>query len=127
MDADFWSEDDDKACADEGIDACIATDRLSHGKPLLPLRGPLPKDADERTRMARKLRSKKGTKIYTQQKAIVEPVYGQIKEARGLRRFLLRGLEKVDVEWHLIAATHNLLKLLRYRRYQQQKLIAATG
>jgi len=62
--------------------------------------------------MARKLRSKNGSAIYAQRKAIVEPVNGQIKEARGLRRFLLRGLEKVDAEWHLIAGTHNLLKLL---------------
>jgi transposase len=127
MDAGFWSEDNAKACADQGIDAHIATGRLSHSKPPPPKRGPLPKDADERTRMARKLRSKKGSKIYAQRKAIVEPVNGQIKEARGLRRFLLRGLEKVDGEWHLIAATHNLLKLFRYRRSQQQELMAATG
>ena len=51
---------------------------------------------------------------------------GQIKEARGLRRFLLRSLEKVDGEWHLIAATHNLLKLFRYRR-SQQGLAAVAG
>lgn len=57
----------------------------------------------------------------------MEPVNGQIKEGRGLRRFLLRGLEKVDGEWHLIAATHNLLKLFRHRRSQQQALAAATG
>ena len=62
-----------------------------------------------------KLRSKAGSAIYAQRKAIVEPVNGQIKEARGLRRFLLRGLEKVEAEWHLIATTHNLLKLFRYR------------
>ena len=61
------------------------------------------------SRMARKLRSKKGSKIYAQRKAIVEQVNGQIKECRGLRRFLLRGLEKVNREWHLFAATHNLL------------------
>ncbi len=57
----------------------------------------------------------------------MEPVNGQIKEARGLRRFLLRGLEKVDREWHLIAATHNLLKLFRHRRRRQQVLAMATG
>ena len=51
---------------------------------------------------------------------------GQIKEARGLRRFLLRGLEKVTGEWHLIAATHNLLKLFRLTR-SQQALAAAAG
>jgi transposase len=127
MDAGFWSEGNAKACADQGIEAYIATGRLPHGQPPPPQRGPLPKDADARTRMARKLRSKKGSRIYAQRQAIVEPVNGQIKEGRGLRRFLLRGLEKVDCEWHLIAATHNLLKLFRYRRSRQQVLMVATG
>ena len=126
-DAGYWSEDNAKTCAEQGIDAYIATGRLPHGQPLPPKRGPLPKDADEKTRMARKLRSKQGSAIYAQRKAIVEPVNGQIKEGRGLRRFLLRGLEKVDCEWHLIAATHNLLKLFRFQRSQQQAWVAATG
>jgi hypothetical protein len=126
LDAGYWSEDNAKACSDQGIDAYIATGRLPHGKPPPPKRGPLPKDADAKTRMARKLRSKKGSGIYAQRKAIVEPVNGQIKEARGLRRFLLRGLEKVDGEWHLIAATHNLLKLFRYKQSQQRTGAAAT-
>jgi hypothetical protein len=121
-----WSEGNAKICADQGIDAYIATGRLPHGQPLLPKRGPIPKDADAKSCMARKLRSKKGSRIYVQHKAIVEPVNGQIKEARGLRRFLLRGIDKVNGEWHLIAATHNLLKLFRFQRSQQQAL-AATG
>jgi hypothetical protein len=127
MDAGYWSEDNANTCADQGIDAYIATGRLPHGQPPPPMRGPLPRGADVKTRMARKLRSKKGSKIYAQRKAIVEPVNGQIKEGRGLRRFLLRGLEKVEGEWHLIAATHNLLKLFRYMRSQQPVLMAASG
>ncbi|MFS6826625.1 IS1182 family transposase [Cyanobium sp. ATX-6F1] len=127
MDAGYWSEANANACTDQGIDGYIATGRLPHGQPPPPKRGPLARDADAKTRMARKLRSKKGAKIYAQRKAIVEPVNGQIKEARGLRRFLLRGLEKVNNEWHLIAATHNLLKLFRFRRSQQQALVAASG
>ena len=127
LDAGYWSEENAKICADQGIDAYIATGRLPHGQPPPPQRGPLPNDADDRTRMARKLRSKKGSRIYAQRKAIVEPVNGQIKEGRGLRRFLLRGLEKVNGEWALIAATHNLLKLFRFRRSQQQMLMEATG
>ena len=109
------------------IDAYIATGRLPHGQPLPPKRGPMPGNADAKARVARKLRSKAGSAIYAQRKAIMEPVNGQIKEARGLRRFLLRGLEKVDGEWHLIAATHNLLKLFRYRRSRQQTLALASG
>ena len=126
-DAGYWSEANAELCAEQGIDAYIATGRLPHGQPLPPKRGPMPKDADAKARMARKLRSKAGSRIYSQRKAIVEPVNGQIKEARGLRRFLLRGLEKVDAEWHLIAATHNLLKLFRHRRSQQQTLALASG
>ena len=127
LDAGYWSEVNANTCADQGIDAYIATGRLPHGQRLPPKRGPMPKDADAKTRMARKLRSKEGSTIYAQRKAIVEPVNGQIKEARSLRRFLLRSIEKVNGEWHLIAATHNLLKLFRFRRSQPQALAAATG
>jgi hypothetical protein len=128
LNAGYWSENNAKVCGDQGIDAYIATGRLPHGQPPPPKRGPLPRDADAKTRRARKLRSKKGAVIYAQRKAIMEPVNCQIKEARGcLRRLLLRGLEKVNGEWHLIAATHNLLKLFRFRRAQQQALVAASG
>lgn len=125
MDAGYWSEENAKVCSDQGIDAYIATGRLPHGQPPPPKRGPLSRDADAKTRMARKLRSKQGSAIYAQRKAIVEPVNGQIKEARGLRRFQLRGMEKVDGEWHLIAASHNLLKLFRYSRAQKRLAMAA--
>jgi hypothetical protein len=74
--------------------------------------------------MAHKLRSQKGSATYNRQKAIPVPVKGQIKEGRGLRRFLLRGLEKVDDEWHLISATHNLLNLFRFMSSMQQALLA---
>ena len=47
----------------------------------------------------------------------VEPVFGQIKQGRGFRQFLLRGLEKVQGEWSLICTTHNLLKLFRHGRW----------
>jgi hypothetical protein len=59
--------------------------------------------------MDRKLRSVAGQSIYALRKTIVEPVFGQIKDARGLDRFRLRGLEKVHGEWALMATTHNLL------------------
>lgn len=61
--------------------------------------------------MARKLRTKKGHAEYRRRKAIVEPVFGQIKEARGFRRFHLRGQAKVTGEWYLVCAAHNLGKL----------------
>ena len=63
--------------------------------------------------MKMKLRTKAGHEVYRFRKAIVEPVFGQIKEARGFRRFSMRGLEKVKAEWTLVCLTHNLLKLFR--------------
>lgn len=63
--------------------------------------------------MARKLRTKKGRETYSKRKQVVEPVFGRIKEVRGFRRFLSRGLENVSAEWDLICLTHNLLKIFR--------------
>ena len=127
MDEGYWSENNAKACSNQGIDAYIATGRLLHGQPPPPKRGRCPAMPMPEPGWPASSEARRDPKIYAQRKAIVEPVNGQIKECRGLRRFLLRGLEKVDGEWHLIAATHNLLKLFRYRRSQQQALMAATG
>ncbi|MGH7867613.1 MAG: transposase [Candidatus Dormibacteraceae bacterium] len=63
--------------------------------------------------MSRKVPTKAGAAIYAARKGIVEPVFGQTKQARGFRRFSLRGLEKVKAEWALVCATHNLLKMYR--------------
>ena len=63
--------------------------------------------------MDRKLRTKSGLDHYGRRKVIVEPVFGQIKEAMGFRRFSLRGKAKVTGEWHLVCAVHNLGKLFR--------------
>jgi hypothetical protein len=93
------------------IDAYIATDRLTHDAVRMPAgHGPLPKTATPNDRMRRKLRTKRGAEVYRWRKAIVEPVFGQIKFGRGFRQFLLRGVEKVRGEWSLICLTHNVLK-----------------
>ena len=65
--------------------------------------------------MRAKLETERGRSIYARRKAVVEPVFGQIKEARSFRRFLLRGLDRVQAEWALVCAGHNLLKLWRHR------------
>ena len=64
--------------------------------------------------MRRKLRTKRGRERYALRMETVEPVFGQIKQGRGFRQFLLRGLEKVNREWLLICTGHNLLKLFRF-------------
>jgi hypothetical protein len=96
------------------IEAYIATGRQKHGQQGEPARrGPLPKGATHVEKMKRRLQTKAGKKIYAQRKAIVEPVFGQIKHCRGIRQFLLRGLEKVRGEWALVCLTHNILKMHR--------------
>jgi len=111
-DAAYGSEDNLAHLAEAGIDAYIALARDHHGReaPAAP-RGRIPAGLSTRERMSRKLRTKAGRAHYARRKAIVEPVFGQIKEARGFRRFSLRGLEAVQAEWMLVAAVHNLGKL----------------
>jgi len=96
------------------VDGYIATERQKHDeyKESCP-KGPLPKEATRVDRMRRKLRTKAGKAVYAARKAIVEPVFGQIKQARGFRQFLLRGLDKVRGEWSLVCLTHNILKMHR--------------
>jgi hypothetical protein len=126
-DAGYWSEDNAAACEQRGVDPHIATGRLPHGQPPPPIYGPIPKDLDAKGRMARKLRKKEGRKIYAKRKTIVEPVFGQAKEGRGLRRFLLRGLEKVNGEWLLWGTTHNINKLWRHLKQRRWQETMATG
>jgi len=95
------------------IEAFIATERPKHGERRVCGRGTLPKGATRVERMKRKLLTKAGAAIYAARKGIVEPVFGQIKQARGFRRFSLRGFEKVKAEWALVCATHNILKMYR--------------
>jgi Transposase DDE domain len=73
-------------------------------------------EATAKERMAAKVRSPAGQALYSRRKVIVEPVCGQSKEARGFRRFLLRGLAKVRGAWRLGCLEHNLRKLWRYGR-----------
>ena len=96
------------------IEGFVATDKESYRDRHQPgPRGPLPKGATRVDRMRRKLQTQVGAAIYSRRKTVVEPVFGQIKEARGFRRFLLRGLGKVQGEWAMICLTHNILKLHR--------------
>ena len=115
LDNGYYSDDNAEFLKEVGIDAYIATGRLQHGEAPPPApRGRIPKGLTVKERMARKLRTVRGRRIYAERKEIAEPVVGQVKEARGFRRFLLRGLEKVDAEWSIICLTHNLLKLFRW-------------
>ena len=96
------------------IEGYVATERQKHDEYREPCpRGPLPQEATRVDRMKRKLKTKAGKAVYAGRKTIVEPVFGQIKHARGFRQFLLRGIDKVRGEWSLVCLTHNILKLHR--------------
>ena len=112
-DAGYWSEANvgDEGVA--GVDLYIATGRQKHGEKVAMATGPPPEDATSKEAMAHKLRTDAGQAIYKMRKAIVEPVFGQIKERRGFRRFSFRGVGSVRLEWKLICLTGNLLKLFR--------------
>jgi transposase len=98
-----------------GFDPYLATKRQKHHEAESAGAGaPLPAAATAKERMAAKVRTPAGRALYARRKVIVEPVFGQIKGARGFRRFRLRGLAKVCGEWRLVCLTHNLLKLWRY-------------
>jgi transposase len=113
-DSGYYSESNVKFAEDKNIDAYIATKRNKHSDsvPKTP-RGRPPKDLTVQEKMARKLRTKKGRETYSKRKSIVEPVFGQIKRARGFVQFSLRGIEKMRGEWAIVCLTHNLLKLFR--------------
>ena len=110
-DAGYFSENNVCEALKWDVDPYIATGRQRHDVTPPPVRGRPPSDMSIKDAMARKLATKAGKAVYSRRKVIVEPVFGQIKEARGLRRFLLRGLQKVRGEWSLITLTHNILKL----------------
>ena len=113
-DSGYCSDQNLEYLEERKINAYVATDRQQHGKRRGACkRGPLPQGTNRVDRMKRKLQTKTGAKIYAARKSIVEPVFGQIKHARGFRQFILRGIEKVQAEWALVCATHNILKMYR--------------
>ena len=119
-DAGYWSPEQvaDKRVA--GIDLHVATGRDKHG--IAEETAPSTDATTEATalnQMKQKLQTEAGRAIYKMRKAIVEPVFGQIKECRNFRRFSLRGLKNVRAEWKLVCLTHNILKLFRSGRRLQ--------
>jgi len=112
-DSGYFSAENVAYARTQGIDILIPTERWKHGEAPPPVRGRAPRNMTLKQEMTRRLRTRRARAVYSRRKVIVEPVFGQIKEARGIRAFLLRGLAKVRAEWSLIALTHNILKLWR--------------
>lgn len=112
-DAGYFSEANLALAAGAGIDVYVPPDRHGHraaGDGTVP--HPSRKNAAAE-QMRAKLRDPAGRAIYARRKTIPEPVFGQIKEVRGFRRFSFRGAWKVRAEWSLVCLTHNLLKFFR--------------
>ena len=113
-DAGYYSEANVDVLQERGIEAFIATRRQKHDEKRLPgPKGRIPTTFTAKQRMERKLRTVRGRAIYATRKVIPEPVFGLIKQARGFRQFLRRGLQNVSEEWALVCTAHNLLKLHR--------------
>jgi transposase len=115
LDTGYFSEAAVAALEREGFDPHIATERQRHhAATTASTPEPAPPPATAQERMRAKLLTASGRAVYARRKTIVEPVFGQIKEARGFRRFRLRGLAPIRGEWRLVCLTHNLLKIWRY-------------
>ena len=110
-DSGYYSEAAAEAVEQIGFDPYMATGRQRYH---VPETEEVETPTTAKARMAAKVRTAEGRALYARRKVIVEPVFGQIKEARGFRRFLLRGLANIRGEWCLVCLTHNLLKLWRY-------------
>jgi len=111
-DAGYFSEVNVDAAAAAGIDPLLATGRLRRGEKPPPVpRGRIPAGLTPKQRMSRKLHTKKGKRDYARRKAIVEPVFGQIKVAQGAHQLRLRGKVKAEIEWTFHLACHNFRKL----------------
>ncbi len=106
------------------IEPFIPPEKIKHSqwRDSEPILGRPPDNLSAREKMKRKLRTRRGKERYKLRQQSIEPVFGQIKEARGLRQFLHRGLEKTRSMWLFDCAAHNILKLFR----AQTKLRAIT-
>ena len=127
-DAGYFSSDAVNNLTAQGIDVYMPPGKIGHRLTLPPApRGRIPKSLSIVDRMRRKLRTKKGRERYGLRKELPEPVFGQIKQARGFSQFLLRGSDKVSGEWKVICTGHNLLKLFKAREGLLSREFLATA
>ena len=112
-DAGYCSDANLRTLVRRRIAAYIATGRQMHGTSSATAKK-ASSPGSLIARMSTKLKRAGYRSRYRLRKQIVEPVFGQIKQARGFRQFLLRGIDKVKAEWALICTAHNLAKLARF-------------
>ena len=115
-DAGYFSEDNVTTLRKRGMSVLIPPERVRRRQwreRCTPPTSPPPKDSSVSEWMRYRLKLPENRERYRKREQSVEPVFGQIKQARGLRQFLLRRLDKVSAMWQLECAAHNLLKLYR--------------
>lgn len=110
-DAGFWSPVNARWAEEHGVDAYISTQRQRHGAPPTDPAEPPGPAATPQQRMRHKVSTPDGRAVYRRRKCLPEPVFGQIKQAMGFRRFSMRGLEKARGEWGLVCMCHNVRRL----------------
>lgn len=113
-DSNYCSEANLEALVGRGIRGYVATGRQKHGTSS-PTSGDTKGSGKHVQQMRLRLKRAGHRSRYRLRKQVVEPVFGQIKEARGFRRFLLRGIDQVRAEWSMLCTAHNLLKLAAAR------------
>ena len=116
-DAGYCSEDNFTKIPAGDVELLVATQKDWKQRKAMqdqpPLEGPPPEDLSATELMELQLQTERGRELYKLRGQTVEPVFGQIKDARGIDKFMRRGIEACRSEWSLICATHNLLKLWR--------------
>jgi hypothetical protein len=122
-DSGYCSDANIEALETRGIDGYIAPGRAKDAASTAeastaaspagdgPAASPEPASPTRVEAMREKIKAGGHDSPYRLRKQLPEPVFGQIKQARGFRQFLLRGLEKVQAEWSIVCTAHNLLKL----------------
>ena len=114
LDAGYYCEKNVKYLESKKIDTYMPPCRLKHREYRDAVAEDITEDSSIKDRMKSKVLTEQGRKKYGLRKETVEPVFGQIKECRGFRRFSMRGVEKCEGEWNLVCVAHNLLKLFRH-------------
>ena len=121
----FWSRK-----KNPGVKIICSTERIHHGKTVqeifekLPVSLPEEKDDVPITTgiMRARLKTVQGQKIYSKRKTTVEPVFGIIKRVMGFQQFLMRGLEKIDIEWNLVTISYNISRMFSLKKLQLTKI-----
>ena len=130
-DAGYWKESDIDLLEVNDIEPFVAPKRIKHSewRKMTAPRGRIPKDLSRKDRMLRKLCTKRGRAEYRKRETSAEPVFGQVKEALGFRRFLLRGHRKVQGEWSLVCngKQHPQADALRMEPRRREKLRLGGG